>query len=256
MAEASIGDTIERIVLGARLPTDAARDELRRELASHFEEAADSPAGGADVLRRFGNVAEVAEDFRHVYRFEFILSSVTAVLFTLLVCTVAAAATLLLVNLPFTSDSVNWLSGPHYRVPAYGVRMATALIVAWEMGRRPLTVRRVLVGALAYSLVSSAITLLMRGDLHAWRPWHVPSVVVIGFLARRARFASTRVLMMYAGFSLYLVMTPPPGEVPPLLLAAVLVAIWVPTEALLARVDRFLGEVFHVPMETSFRAPH
>jgi len=76
MAEAVIGDALQQIVRDARLPSEAARNKLRRELASHFEDAVDSSAA-ADAVRRFGNVAAVAESFRDVYRCAF-----TAVLVT------------------------------------------------------------------------------------------------------------------------------------------------------------------------------
>ena len=62
------GPLIERIVAGARIPSRVDRDDLRRELWTHFEEAGTSPAAVEDTLRRFGAESSITESLRRVYR--------------------------------------------------------------------------------------------------------------------------------------------------------------------------------------------
>jgi predicted permease len=63
----SVDALIDRLVREANLPNDQARDELRRELESHFEESGNSPDAIRSAVRRFGSTAAVSEGFRHAY---------------------------------------------------------------------------------------------------------------------------------------------------------------------------------------------
>src|SRR5690349_1628780 len=79
----AIDAAIERLVRAARIPDRAAREELRRELAAHFEDATAAAeveaAGGRSsdstrrALARFGDEAIVAEQFQRVYRWDYAL---------------------------------------------------------------------------------------------------------------------------------------------------------------------------------------
>lgn len=63
----SVAALIERLVNGANLPSERARDELRLELESHFEESGSSPDAIRAALTRFGSADDVSEGFRHAY---------------------------------------------------------------------------------------------------------------------------------------------------------------------------------------------
>ena len=68
MREDRLRSVIEAIVADAALPTGEARDELRRELESHFEEAAAAPGGLEAALKRFGSPGPVARSLGKIYR--------------------------------------------------------------------------------------------------------------------------------------------------------------------------------------------
>ena len=57
---------IDRVVAGARIPSRAARDDLRRELWTHFEEAGTSADAVREAMRRFGAEAMITESLRRL----------------------------------------------------------------------------------------------------------------------------------------------------------------------------------------------
>src|SRR6516162_10893776 len=64
MRDVEVSALIERIV--ERVP-HARRDELRRELRAHFEDAGTSDETVREAVRRFGSGMEVADAMRRVY---------------------------------------------------------------------------------------------------------------------------------------------------------------------------------------------
>ena len=59
----TVGMLIERIVARARIPGRAQRDDLRRELWTHFEEASGSADSTREAIRRFGAETMIGESF-------------------------------------------------------------------------------------------------------------------------------------------------------------------------------------------------
>ena len=59
---------IERVVARAQIPGRARRDDLRRELRTHFEDSATSPAVARQAIRRVGADALLAAPRPEVYR--------------------------------------------------------------------------------------------------------------------------------------------------------------------------------------------
>lgn len=57
----SVAAVIERLVKEANVPDERARDELRRELESHFEESGSSPDAVRAALSRFGSTEQSAK---------------------------------------------------------------------------------------------------------------------------------------------------------------------------------------------------
>lgn len=134
---------VERLVRDAGLPNARARADLRRELASHFEDAAEQ--GGDDVVARFGDVAAIADGFRRAYR-PMRRALYAAKVLASLVASVAVAIALQLVAHLQTAGGVDVVDGvylsPWYR-PAAHVSMALVVIAlaAWELGIEPLCIR-------------------------------------------------------------------------------------------------------------------
>ncbi len=59
---------IDRIVAGADIPSWTKRNELRRELITHFEDAGTSPAVVEHALRRFGPESAIVRSLRNSHR--------------------------------------------------------------------------------------------------------------------------------------------------------------------------------------------
>jgi hypothetical protein len=60
----NVTDLVNRIVREARIPGQARREDLRRELLSHFEDAGGSSDDVREALRRFGPETGLGEQFR------------------------------------------------------------------------------------------------------------------------------------------------------------------------------------------------
>jgi len=58
---------IERLVAAARLESEAERDDLRRELRAHFEDAGTSPEAARAAIARFGGERAIADSLRRVH---------------------------------------------------------------------------------------------------------------------------------------------------------------------------------------------
>jgi len=125
---------VERIVAAARVPSRAARADLRRELRAHFEDAAAAGATDADAIHGFGAEREIVAALRRVHAAEYRLIYAAKIAAAILVAGAAAFAIEI-------SSSL--------RLPPRGLFFALALVVtiaaAWELARPPLTaVRRAL----------------------------------------------------------------------------------------------------------------
>src|SRR5437764_12896509 len=97
--ENTIAALIELIVVRARIPSRARRDDLRRELWTHFEEASDSPDAIDDVIRRFGAEAPIAESLREVYRWDYALWYLAKIAAAIVASVAAALLIEVMVNL-------------------------------------------------------------------------------------------------------------------------------------------------------------
>jgi hypothetical protein len=59
---------VSRIVERAQIPSRAERDDLRRELLAHFEDAALARGSRDDAVRQFGGGDDIAADLHRIYR--------------------------------------------------------------------------------------------------------------------------------------------------------------------------------------------
>jgi len=73
MGDTDVGALIDRIVADARIPSPRERADLRRELQTHFEDAARAHGSIADAIAGFGSAGDVAERLRGVYRVQRLL---------------------------------------------------------------------------------------------------------------------------------------------------------------------------------------
>ena len=133
----AVAGAIDRIVAGSGLPGRAARDDLRRELETHFEEACADPGSIPAALRRFGSETEVAGALRRIYRRDAVLRSAARIAASL--ASSAAAAVLIegAANLRLAPAGAIWRLAPgfSYSVPV-AVAVALTLVAVREAIRR------------------------------------------------------------------------------------------------------------------------
>src|SRR5207249_6209984 len=95
----AVAALIERIVAGAQIPGRARRDDLRRELSAHFEDAAARGAAIGETLRRFGPEAPVVESLRRAYRYDRMFVHVARIAASMTAAAAAAIAIQFVVSL-------------------------------------------------------------------------------------------------------------------------------------------------------------
>ncbi len=138
----AVAGVIDRIVAGAGMPGRAARDDLRRELETHFEEACAAPESMAAALHRFGGEAEVASALRRIYRGDAALLSAARIAASLVSSAAAAVLIEAAANLRLAPSGAIWRLAPGfwYAVPV-AVAVALTLVAVREAtrGTRPLS---------------------------------------------------------------------------------------------------------------------
>ena len=127
-------ELVDRLVRESNLPDDASREELRRELASHFEESADSPAAMREAITRFGSIADVSRGFRAAYRRGRGLLYAAKVLTSIVAAGAAALALELLPNVRVGVHGTSVGIGHGYLVSAcFAGAIVLVLVAAWEL---------------------------------------------------------------------------------------------------------------------------
>ena len=172
MPDPAVVDLIERVVAAARIPRRARREELRRELYAHFEDAGTSPEAVRDAVRRFGHESLVAGSFRRVYRWDYAFFCLTRVIVS--GCLAAVAALLIEAIVSIRAGGFS-----HAIVPALTVAMG--IVAGREIIRRLIPNR-------AWSVAR-------------WSPWIFASLAFAEYAMHHVRgiaLAPVRVLMAAA----------------------------------------------------------
>jgi hypothetical protein len=131
---------IERLVEHAELPDARSRDDLRRELESHFADAHDA-TGTTDAVSRFGDVTEVARGFRRAHGARWIVLYGAKVLASIAVSLAVALLLQTLVNVRMAPGA------PLEFGSWFGIAARVSLLVvllgvgAWEFGVEHLCAR-------------------------------------------------------------------------------------------------------------------
>ena len=134
----SISDLVERIVRESKIPDVAAREDLRRELIAHFEEAGQS----VDAMERFGSTREIVAEFRRAYGPRRVVLYAAKVLASIAVSIVVALGVQALMNLRFepVSGAVR-LSAWYGMSVLFSILIIVVAVAAWELGVEPLCAR-------------------------------------------------------------------------------------------------------------------
>jgi len=139
----AVEELIERLLRDSDLADPRDREEVRRELASHFEESGASPAAVRDAIARFGSAEVVGRGFRAAYKRGRAKLYAAKVATSVIAASVVALALELVANLRIRNDGVPALAVGHgYVVSAcFALAIVLILVAAWELDIEPLCAR-------------------------------------------------------------------------------------------------------------------
>jgi hypothetical protein len=237
----AVAALIERIVAGARIPRCADRDDLRRELWTHFEEAAGSPDAIDSVIRRFGDASMISGSLRRVYRWDYAALYVAKLVASLIASFAAALLILAAVNLRVELATEVWRLAPGFsRAAGLSLAVVLGLITGWEVMRRPFSRARAASAIGVYAGICAGMDVLVTHSVSAF----VMAVVfvVLAYLcshlpSQPIRWALTFVAFGVAEYAVHFVLrvTLPPGRAA--LAGAILVAVSASTIVILKHAD-------------------
>jgi hypothetical protein len=236
---------IDRVVAGAHIPSRAKRDDLRRELWTHFEERFEqtgtSPEAVHTAIRRFGAEAMVVESWRRVYRWDYALMYLAKIAASITASIAAALLIEILVNLRVEGQAEAWRLAPGFSHGAgLAVGVVLGLVTAWEVGRQPFNRSRAMVATSAYGAVCVLGQFLFVNSATAFV---TPTMLVaLGYLCSRLESRPAKLLLTFGAFAAalyatHLVLSVTFGPARALAASAVLVAVWSSTGMILERVD-------------------
>jgi hypothetical protein len=243
----TVGALIERIITRARIPGAAQRDDLRRELWTHFEEASDSADSTWEAVSRFGTETMVGESLRDVYRRDYALWYLAKIAAAIVVSTAAALLIQVLVNLRVELQAEVFRLAPGFsRASGMSVAVVLGLVTLWEAARRPFSRSRAAVAFSAYVAICLVVRVLFLNDIGALITATV--LVGIGSVCSKLERWPSRLLMLVGTFAAVLyvnhvLLSVAFGPRRALMAGAILGAVCSSTFVILNRVDRAFGSV-------------
>jgi len=195
-----IDAVIEPIVEAARMPSRRRRDDLRRELRSHFEDSGQTPPALADALARFGDVGRVGESLRSVYRRDYVLLYLVKVGFCIAAAVTAAILIEAAASVRFERDADMWRLAPGFtHSAAVGAVLTLAMVAAAEATRVPFAWPRALWSLVGYAAVAGCASSLITDSAGAFVTAGILAAIYAG-VARAARGWKSRALLGLAAF--------------------------------------------------------
>ena len=243
---------IERIVAGARIPSRTGREDLRRELRTHFEEAGASHDAVHDAvhdaINRFGAEGMVIASLRRVYRWDYLAAYAVKMAASIAASIAVALLIELVVNVRVETQADAWRLAPGFAYgagPAIGVVLA--LVAAGEIARRPFDRRRAALAVAAYAAVCALAQWLFANGGGALVTATI--LVALGYgcstlETRAVKWLATFAVFAAAEYGLHLLARAAFGPSRALLAGAVLLAVWASTAGILARVDHAFTHFF------------
>ncbi|HEX4468866.1 MAG TPA: hypothetical protein VH080_04990 [Gemmatimonadaceae bacterium] len=133
MDDERLKELIDHVVRDAKVPTARERDELRRELESHFADAGGSPDALRAAIERFGSPELVGDALERAHRHNRVLTHVVRVLAASFAATLCALVIQIVMNLRFESRSSLSLAPSFVPSAAFSTMLVVALVAAWEL---------------------------------------------------------------------------------------------------------------------------
>lgn len=247
----AVATLIERIVSTAHVPSRAGRDDLRRELWTHFDDACEATPDVGAVIEKFGTEEMIVESLRDVYRWDYLFFYMAKIAVSIVACIAVALAIQVLVNLRLELAAEAWRLSPgfsHTAVLTVGVVLG--LVAAWEIGRRPFSVRRATMAIAAYA----ALCLLFQMTAaNTMGPFITATMLIgVGAVCSKLERWPARLLIALGGFgaTLYLrhlYLSVDFGLARAALSGSIYVAVWASTLVILGRLDQAFTGVFDAP---------
>ena len=246
--EDTIAALIERVVARARIPSRTRRNDLRRELWTHFEEASGSPDAVGDAVQRFGAEGPIAESLRDVYRWDYALWYFAKIAAAIVASIAAALLIEVIVNLRVELQAEVWRLAPGFwRAAGMSIVVVLGLITVWEAARRPFNRSRAAIVVGAYAAVCLAVRLLFLSGVGAL----LTATILVGIGHGCSTFARwpSRLLVLVGAFAaaLYVnhfLLNVAFGLSRALMAGAILGAVWASTVVILNHVDRAFARMF------------
>ena len=245
-----VDEAIQRIVAGAGIPTRSTRDDLRRELYAHFEDACGSPdaAGQDEALRRFGAEAAVIGSLKQVYRLDRYVLHLLQIVASILISVTAALAIQVAVNLRVEIAAEALRLAPGFsRAAGVSIAVVLGLVTAWEASRRPFSRTRCLTAIATYAIACLAVRPLFAPGAEAL----VIAVVLVtlGYVCSKLETRPRRFLLLAGAFAAALYVNHYRlhvafGPAQALRAGVVLTAVWTSTVVILSRIDRLFLRAF------------
>jgi hypothetical protein len=238
---------IDRIVAGAHIPSRTAREDLRRELWTHFEETGTSPEAVQHALRRFGAEPMVTESLRRIYRGDYIFFYLVKIAASITASLAVALLIQVLVNLRVEVQAEVWRLAPGFSHAAgLSVAVVLALVTAREVVRPPFHWSRAGVAIGAYAAVCAVVQLAFAIGSRAFVTAAV--LVVLGHLCstlgpRPARLLLTFAVFAVAEYAMHFMLSVAFGPSRAVLASAVLIAVWSTTVMILGRLDHAFSDI-------------
>jgi hypothetical protein len=244
-----IDTLVERIVVAAEIPSRRRRDELRRELRSHFEESGLTPDGLHAAVGRFGDPTRIGYSLRNVYRRDYLLCYLVKVG----ACTAAAIVAAILIeavaNLRSAGAADAWHLSPGFAHAAgFGILMTLALVAISEATRGPLTWSRALLSVGCYITVCACALSVNGNSARAFVSASILAAIGVGF-ARASTAWIARTLLTLVAFAVveYVIHQSSGiafGPTRALATSAILLMVWASTIGIVAVSDRAFFKAF------------
>jgi len=243
----TVGMLIERIVTRARIPGRAQRDDLRRELWTHFEEASGSADSTREAIRRFGAETIIGDSLRDVYRWDYARWYLAKIAAAIVVSSAAALLIQVLVNLRVELQAEVFRLAPGFsRASGMSIAVVLALVTLWEAARRPFSRSRAAVAVGAYVAICLVVRVLFLNGIGGLIMATV--LVGIGYVCSKLERWPSRLFVLVGAFAAalyvnhaFLSVAFGPGRA--LIAGAILGAVWSSTFVILNRVDRAFGSL-------------
>jgi len=134
MDQRDLADFIDRIVRESKIPYAHAREELRRELESHFADAGGTPDALRAAVERFGRPADVSGALERTHRRSRFLTNLLRIVTAVATAWMVAVAIQRLANLHVDAHrNIIGLGHGFGRSVAFATMIVVALVAALEL---------------------------------------------------------------------------------------------------------------------------